>query len=207
MLSFIEERLVKKINIGIDIDGVINDLMLFNLSCGTKFSYLTKTDISVNCSQYDSKDIFKWSEKNDMTFWSGFYEELLLKSTFTRPFAAEVISFLKKKHKIYIITARKNTDLPKTEKRDMELITKMYLKNNNILYDKLVFSTKEKYKEIVKYNIDIMIEDNVQNINEIIKNTDAKVFCFNTPYNVSCQHSNIIRVYTWYDILIKMRGC
>lgn len=83
----------------------------------------------------------------------------------------------------------------------------MYLKNNNILYDKLVFSTKEKYKEIVKYNIDIMIEDNVQNINEIIKNTDAKVFCFNTPYNVSCQHSNIIRVYTWYDILIKMRGC
>lgn len=181
--------------------------MLFNLSCGTKFSYLEKTDINVNCSQYDSKDIFKWSEKSDMTFWSGFYEELLLKSTFVRPFAAEVISFLKNKHKIYIITARKNADLPKTEKRNMELITKMYLENNNILYDKLVFSTKGKYKEIVKYNIDIMIEDNVQNINEIIKNTDAKVFCFNAPYNVSCQHSNIIRVYTWYDILIKLRGC
>lgn len=198
---------MNNINIGVDIDGVINDLMLFNLTCGTKFSYLSKTSINIKLSQYDSKDLFNWSEQDDMNFWSIYYKELLLKSTFVRPFVAEVLSFLKSKHKIFIITARKNEDLPKTEKRSMEQITQKYLENNNISYDKLILTANPKYKEIIKNSIDIMIEDNPQNIYEIITNTDAKVFCFNAPYNACCQASNIIRVFTWYDILIKLEGC
>lgn len=194
------------INIGIDIDGVINDLMLFNLTCGTRFSYLTKINIEIETDQYDSKDLFKWSKENDMNFWNTYYKELLLKSTFVRPFAAEVLSLLKKKHNIFIITARKNEDLPKAEKRNMEQITRKYLKNNNIPYNKLIFTTKSKYKEIIKNSIDIMIEDNPQNINEIITYTKTKVFCFDAPYNVFCNNPNIIRVFTWYDILLKLKG-
>ena len=50
--------------------------------------------------------------------------------------------------------------------------------------------------------IDIMIEDSPTTINELVK--VVKVLYYDTRYNRSIEHENIIRVYSWYDIYMKI---
>ena len=44
-----------------------------------------------------------------------------------------------------------------------------------------------------------MIEDSPTTINELVK-----VLYYDTRYNRSIEHENIIRVYSWYDIYMKI---
>lgn len=47
-----------------------------------------------------------------------------------------------------------------------------------------------------------MIEDSPTAINELIK--VVKVLYYDTRYNRDIKHENIIRVYSWYDIYMKI---
>ena len=51
-----------------------------------------------------------------------------------------------------------------------------------------------------------MIEDNPFIIQQIIHNTNIHVFCYNTPYNQKIIHPNVTRIYSWYDVLEKLKG-
>mgnify|MGYP004594739899 CR=1 FL=1 len=50
--------------------------------------------------------------------------------------------------------------------------------------------------------IDIMIEDSSTKINELVK--IVKVLYYDTRYNRNIENENIIRVYSWYDIYMKI---
>ena len=48
-----------------------------------------------------------------------------------------------------------------------------------------------------------MIEDSEKEVKEI--ETKMPVLCFSACYNTNTKGKNVIRVYSWYDILDKIR--
>ena len=112
----------------------------------------------------------------------------------------ELFGYIKKLkdegNNIYLITSR-NFLVSKTDTGNGKIdITKKWLENNDICYDKLVFSPHDKIPDIKKLNVDIMIEDSPINIESISK--IIPVIAFDTRYNKDTKSK--YRCYSWYDI-------
>ena len=80
------------------------------------------------------------------------------------------------------------------------------VKKYDIVYDKLflvdAYNSHSKTEICLEYNIYVMIEDKVDNINKI--SSRIPVICFHAGYNKNCIGDNIIRCYSWYDIYSKI---
>ncbi len=177
--------------IGIDIDGVLTDISKFYLDYGAKFAFENNIDKTINPNGYEIEDILDLEEGTHKEFWTK-YDDYYTKKIYTREFASEIIGKLKKDgNEIHIITARN----PKYENGENWTID--WLRENNIYYDKLVF-TGEKTGYCKNNSIDLMIEDNSDTILKISKL--IPVICFDNRYNQNCKGINIIRCYSWYDI-------
>ena len=196
-------------NIGIDIDGVLLDLERFAIDYGTKFCIEENLDIKINIQEYWEGLKFNWTEEQENKFWNKYIIKYF-KQYQPREFASEIIKKLKKEgNKIYIITARNEEGLPPEEYGKSQEITKTWLNENNIEYDKLIFTPdSEKLEQCLKNNVEIMIEDsptNIKNISEKIP-----VIKYNCSYNENILGKNIITTYSWYQIYDiinkKMKG-
>lgn len=191
--------------IGIDIDGVLIDVEKWQLDYGSKFYFEKYNKAIVNSKGYETNEIFAAPQKYDDEFWTKYFIDYS-KNASPRSFASEVIKKLKdESYEIYIITARgiflsNNAILFEENKK----LVKEWLKNNNILYDKIIFSEEDKLDTCKENNIDIMIDDKVENINNISK--IIPVICFHAGYNEKCEGKNIIRAYSWYDIYYKIKN-
>ena len=187
--------------IGIDIDGVLTDIEKWQLDYGSKFYYENYNRGIINPKGYETNEIFDSDIKCDDLFWIKYFKEYSI-NVEVRTFASEVISkLIQDGYEIYIITARGSFlthSINVMSIEENQQIVKEWLKNNNIKYDKIIFSPEDKLDICTKNNIDIMIEDKVDNINKI--STKLPVICFNAGYNEECKGKNIFRVYTWYDI-------
>ncbi len=189
--------------IGIDIDGVIEDLNQFRLDYGIKFCYEHKIPYEVKEEEYYEKEALSISEEQEELFWNE-YLEFYATKYLPKTFVKEVIHTLKEKHEIYIITARNEEGLPPETYGQMQDMVKKWLKENQIEYDKLIFTQKGKLSACLENAIDIMVEDSPKNIAEI--DGRIPVLCFDNPYNKKVQGKNITRVYSWYDILNKIEN-
>lgn len=189
--------------IGIDIDGVLTDIEQWQLDVGGKF--FSKYDKSVvNNEGYEISEIFDISNELDDEFWNEYLYEYVTKEP-SRKYASEVIKKLKDDgNEIYIVTARYLTDRDTDDGKRMRKIVVNWLKEQNIYYDEIIFSPEDKRENCKKYNIDIMIEDKVDNINKI--SSIIPVICFHAGYNKECKGKNIYRVYNWYDIYNLING-
>lgn len=196
-------------NIGIDIDGVLLDLERFAIDYGTKFCIEENLNLKINIQEYWEGLKFNWTEEQENKFWNKYIIKYF-KQYPPREFASEIIKKLKKEgNKIYIITARNEEGLPQEEYGKSQEITKTWLNENNIEYDKLIFTPdSEKLEQCLKNNVEIMIEDsptNIKNISEKIP-----VIKYNCSYNENILGKNIIRTYSWYQIYDiinkKMKG-
>lgn len=187
--------------IGVDIDGVLTDIEKFEIECGGKYFYDLDKPI-INPNGYGSYEIFKPTEEQDNIYWKDAIYEYIKEPA--RRFAGEVLrKLLRKGHEVYIITNRiSDLSYSDIKPKHMKNIVIDWLKENSIPYTKLIFSDKNKEKEIVENNIDIMIEDKPKNIEKLSKIT--KVFCYDAKYNETIVGKNIIRCYSWYDILYKI---
>lgn len=183
--------------IGIDIDGVLTNIEQWQIDVGGK--YFSKYNKSVvNRAGYEITEIFNVSNELDEQFWNKYLYEYAMNEP-ARKYASEVIKKLREEgNEIYIITARYLTDKDSDNGRKMRKIVVNWLKGQNIYYDKIVFSLENKQENCKKYNIDIMIEDKVDNINKI--SSVIPVICFHAEYNKKCKGNNVYRVYNWYDI-------
>lgn len=188
------------INIGIDIDGVMNNLEDFYKSYGSKFCYEYNLPFQINDKEYKIRDMFRWNKIIENLFYDTYYDILLSGKQFLHPHVEEVICSLHKSHEIVIISARTEKKLPKCINKSMEETTKIWLKENNIVYDYLVFSEVNKMQEIIKYKIDVMIEDNPIFIMNAA-NAGMNLICFDASYNYHLRHKNIIHTYSWYNLL------
>ena len=183
--------------IGIDIDGVITNMYEAIIDNATKYCYENKINYNINPSKYYEGEILNISDSDVEKFWNKYLGEYAQNYP-TREYASEVISKMKEENEIYIITSRNEFGLPPELYGSMQNMVKKWLKDNNIQYDKIIF-TQEKLKTCIDNNINIMIEDCPDTILELAK--EIKTLCFDTPYNKQVYGENIIRVYSWYDVL------
>lgn len=189
--------------IGIDIDGVLTDIEQWQLDVGGKF--FSKFNKSVlNKDGYEITKIFNVSDELDSQFWNEYLYEYVTKEP-SRKYASEVIKKIKDDgNEIYIVTARYLTDRNNEDGEKMRKIVVNWLAEQKIDYDEIIFSPEDKKENCKKYNIDIMIEDKVDNINKI--SSIIPVICFHAGYNNECKGKNIYRVYNWYDIYNLING-
>ena len=188
--------------IGIDIDGVLTDEHRFIIDYGTKYFSNKGIPYELHKDIYDSEKIFEVTKEQYNEFWK---QNLLYysKNISIRPFASEVINELKKENnEIYIITARYLTTYENKDKELMQNTAKKWLKDNNVLYDEIIFS-ENKLDICKEFNINVMVEDKPENILDI--SDKIPVICFDHPYNEKIYNNNIYRCYSWYDIYKKIK--
>lgn len=189
--------------IGIDIDGVLTDVEQYQLDICSKYVLENFNKKIVDGDAYETEDIFALTKEEDEKLWDICTPHYSTKEK-ARPFASEVIKKLKEAgNQIYIITTRTNTERNDTLGENTRKIVKKWLKDNDIVYDKIIFSPEDKLDVCLENKIGLMIEDKVENIEKISK--VMPVICFNASYNKKCQGKNIIRCYSWYDIYCKIK--
>lgn len=196
--------------IGIDIDGVLTNIEQFSIDYLSKYCFENNIEYNINYNirenNYNISENFGISSKQGDDFWDN-YLEFYARNEKARPFSSEVIKMLKKEgHEIYIITARGLTNRKDSVGKNMRKIVKNWLFENEIIYDKLIFSkaaNEKKSQEIIENKIDLMIEDNPNNINEL--SDIIPVICYHATYNKNCSNNRIFRCYSWYDIYKKIK--
>ena len=189
--------------IGVDIDGVLTNREQFQIDYGIRYCVENGIEYDVDLSKYNVDGIFGLDKAQYEDFW-GRYLELYARDEKARPFASEVLRKLKDKgHEIFIITARWTTERDDSEGEKMRNIVREWLRQNEIVYDELIFSAEDKMELCVENKIDLMIEDEPR----CVKSVSARisVICFDAEYNRECVGENITRCYSWYDIYEKIR--
>ena len=187
-------------NIGVDIDGVLTNDDEYILDTVTKFIYENNLESYERPYEYEYGKL-NWNQETldkyrERYFWNYCQNE------HARKYASEVIKKLKGEgNNIYIITSRHYTTEDTEKGERSRKIVKKWLKENGIVYDELYFSS-DKTKEIDKLNIDVMIEDSPETIPIFTKHTH--IFCFDCRYNRNMCLENMTRVFSWYDIYLKI---
>lgn len=191
----------ESMRIGIDIDGVLTNYENFIKAYGTKYSYENNISMQeLDFTQYDEKKAFHWTKEQYRDFWTKY---LLWYATkyLARENASEVLQILKNEgHKIYIITARNNEELPDDKKEQMKQIVKQWLEENHILYDQLIFSGESKLSVCMENKIEIMVDDSPFVLEEVGK--CIPVICFDAEYNKNIK--GMERIHSWYELLNKI---
>ncbi|MFC1755758.1 hypothetical protein ACFL96_20605 [Thermoproteota archaeon] len=171
--------------IGIDIDGVICDLVK-NILIITKEMYgfnLRKEDIY----KHEIHEVLGLEKDS---FGKVFVRAL---SSLNHPAVKGAVTYinkLKKKHKIILVTSR-----PKRFNR----ITREWLRMNNIDYDKLVNIKSEKHTKLGGF--DFFIDDHLGEIVFASRIKGLKSILFDQPWNKSFNMENsFVRVRTWRKI-------
>jgi len=184
--------------IGVDIDGVLNDIGEWHYSCGFKFCIENNIDRGFNPYKYMMEEQFGLTDEENYRFWKEYIFDLMV-SIPTRPYAAKVLGLLQEMgHEIVILTARDNRYLTNQYENTMNFYVEEWLNKNNISYNEIIAGPGRKKEKCIKNKLDIMIEDkesNVMSISEVIP-----VLCFDAPYNLEAKKDNITRVYSWYQI-------
>lgn len=187
--------------IGIDIDGVLTNIIQYICDYSSKYFFNKYGKLDINFEKYDLSEMFNVSEQEARECFISILENYASKEV-ARPLASEVISKLKEDgNEIYIITARCAEEWANLGGRMPELVKK-WLKDNNIIYDKLIFSSDNKLNVCIENKINVMIEDSTKNIMQI--STKIPVICYHANHNKSCKGKNIYRVYSWYDAYSKI---
>ena len=184
--------------IGVDIDGVLNDIAEWHYSCGFKFCIENDIKRGFHPEKYMIEEQFELTEEENFKFWKEYIFDLMV-SIPTRPYAAKALGLIKELgHEIVILTARDNRFLTNQYENTMNFYVEEWLNKNNIPFDEIIAGPGSKKDKCIKHNIDIMVEDKASNV---IKISDViPVLCFDTPYNLDADKDNVKRVYSWYQI-------
>ena len=205
---FINHNEKKSLRIGIDIDGVINNLEGFYLDYGTRYCFENNLPVTPNPFAYKIRHMYNWDKEEELKFFRTYAHIFFLTNQYLRGMASSVISYLLKKHKIYLLTARPSSlinELAIQKKYTTELFTQEWLKQQNISYNQLIFTSADKRETIKEHAIDIIIEDNPDFLKLVANQQPLIAFCYHASYNMHISGENIVRVYSWYNILDHIR--
>lgn len=136
--------------IGIDIDNTI---------CST-----TKVANKIYQKKYAGKNIYNLPKKDQYSFIQTYADDIFYNCPLEKN-AKDVIYRLSKNNKIYLITARKSNYVS-----NIENITVDYLWDNNIKYNSIYFGQDSKLDIYKDLKLDIMIDDDYDVYEELIKN-------------------------------------
>lgn len=160
--------------IGIDVDGVLNNIEKFQLDYGKKF-FKSKYNMDiVNENGYGIKEIFDCTDEQEIEFWIKYSVKFNLLGK-PKDGMVELIKNLKKEgNEIHIITSRTKTLEDNAIGKIMRGFIETWLKVNHIPYDSITYcstdnSSIDKANVCKEKEIDLMIEDYYENAKEISK--------------------------------------
>ena len=191
-------------NIGIDIDDTIcNTYETFlpyfkkymEEELGRKFEF----DLSNPTDYYSLSKRFGITEEEDFKFWEKYFPSIV-NEVVPKDNAVEIIKKLKdENNNIILITARYIVD-----GFDIKGLTEEWLRNNNIVFDKLIINSHNKLEIAKQENIDIFFDDSIRNCSMLISG-DIKTYMYTTEYNKIYSDERVIRVNSWNEFykLIK----
>ena len=184
--------------IGLDIDGCLTDVYNWYLKNGEVYAKTLGKKL-INKNGYDAMEMYGLT----LDEFQDFLDKKLLDYSINEParnHASEVCNeLIGKGFEIYIITARFNADKEDEQGLKMRSIVETWLKNNNIPYTNIIYSSKSKLDICLDKKIDIMIEDKLSILEEIKKY--LPVICFAAPYNRNIDNDNLYRVSDWNEVL------
>lgn len=184
--------------IGVDIDGVLNNIGEWHYSCGFKFCCDNHIDRGFEPTKYLIEEQFFLTDEENYKFWREYIFDVMV-SIPVRPYAAKIVRSLREMgHEIIILSARDNRYLTNQYADTMNFYVEEWLSKNNIEYDEIITRSGDKRVKCMENKIDIMIEDKASNVLKISQ--DIPVLCFDAPYNGNIEGKNVIRVYSWYQI-------
>lgn len=184
-------------NIGIDIDNVISNFDEELLKEYIEHDKELRNSGIINPNaKYIRNGMFDWSKEEDETFYKENIERIV-KNLKVIEGAKEYIDKLKEDgHNIYIITGRDNGDYS-----DPYNMTKEWLQENNIYYDKLIFTDArdkmQKSKKCIENNIVVMIDDSISICKNCVE-SGITTLIKDKPYNR--EEENLTRVKDWKEI-------
>ena len=191
--------------IGIDIDNTLTDVQAeLNRAAYNYAKTLGKNideknlleNINNNANFYKEKFKFNYEE---LKYFLKYIQEDIINRANPRDKAVETIRKLKNEgHKIYIITAR-----AKEYHDDPYMLSKKWLDENNIVYDKLIVDAIDKTNICKKEKIDIFIDDQLHNC-IALSNVGIKTIRISKDKK---QYDKIITLDNWnsiYKYIIEM---
>lgn len=190
--------------IGIDIDGVLTDCERFVTEYGIKYCMENNLTYRIRLNQYNDAKLLGISPEKEEKFWNKYLKYYVTEYR-PRDFAQEIVNKLKNDgHEIYIVTARNEWGFLEEDYGKMREYTEEWLKNNNINYDKIIFTEGSKLPYCIGNYIDVLIEDAPKNIKDVSKK--LPVICYHSDYNSHIKGRNITRAYSWYDVYNKIKN-
>ena len=188
-------------NIGIDIDNCISNFDDTLLKEYLKHDKKLRNRGIINENAENlRKGMFDWTEEEEKNFYESNIENFAKKLKPIEDSSYYINKLKEDGHKIYIITGRDNGEYTNPHK-----LTKKWLNQYKIVYDKLIFTNAydnhAKTAVCLENNIDLMIEDSARTSLDLINN-GIKVYTMNTRYNQKEQTLN--RVSTWKEIYGKI---
>lgn len=199
-----------------DLDGPFQNQQAWSIENGIK--YLMKSEKLtleeakkriVNPDALDVRDIFGWDEKTRYDFWK--HNGNLFNYSLNAPIRDGALTAMKtiksnSKHgdEDIIITGRKfandDTFYGKLQRKIVELIYKEFEFNRKIYCDE----KDDKAELCIRFQIDVIVEDNPRNIKSIQKYTNTDIIVFDTTYNKNCNGKNITRIYSMEELPYAM---
>ncbi len=181
-------KLIKK-SIGLDLDEVIASIIPGVLNIINQ----------ENNSDYTINDILDYNlscigVKDPVRFFKSHLEIFTNAKPFER--SKEIISLLKQRgYKIHIITARSEP-----------LITREWLKEQNIPYDSLITHCDGRKGVIAReLNLDCYVDDNPYYLEHVTEESpQTRVYLFDRPWNKYYAH--FPRVRDWYELYKKINS-
>lgn len=184
--------------IGVDIDGVLNDIASWHFNQGYKYCIDNNINRGFHPEKYMIEEQFELTEDENYKFWREYIFDLMI-SVKPRDYASYALKKIGEMgHTIVILTARDNRYLTNQYSNTMDFYIEEWLTKNNIPYDEIVSGSGSKKEKCQKNKLDIMIEDKASNVEKISE--CIPVLCFDAPHNRSISKENVTRVYSWYQI-------
>ncbi len=161
---------VIKLRIGIDIDNTLTDINDKLMNAAVEYAktlnkYVENEDLNINDAYNDGnvyQKLFHFTY-NELKYFLGTIQEKITNNATPRNHCVEVIKKLRDEgNEIYIITARDSEfhDNPYMQ-------SEVWLKKNDIYYDKLIVNARNKKRVCLENDIDLLIDDSICNCSNV----------------------------------------
>jgi len=182
---------MKRLIIGLDIDGVIVD---FTTAALPLLSEICKRQVlPQDLHHYDLKVCLKFDKETDDYFWERALGTELLLHAPPMPDAIKSLSRISR-HEIWLVTSRPEF---------MRELTEKWFSKRAIKYDNLVFVENDN-KITAGAGFDVFVEDYLEEA-RVFANAGVFTLLFNQPWNQTAQlWENCRRVYDWNGVIAEI---
>lgn len=183
--------------IAIDLDGVVFGTEEYYRTYAQLYDMEFVKNGVIDKTAMEVATRFGW-EQNYIDDFYAKYTETILHNAPVRPGAKYVLEKLKQMgHTLVCITLRGYY-------RDCEIsITEQKLKQENIVFDKIIYSQQNKLNACQQEKVDVIVDDN-HNIMQILAENNIKCLHMRGAGLKSVEHKNVICVQNWADVLQKI---